>query len=138
MFKCLLFLALFIYNLVIYFLFVLYTVVWTVMSEIMPNRLRMKAVSVFLSVNWGSNLVIGLLTLTAIDELGGVKSSMDDDETAKAEKNGVAYLYFIFAMFTVMCLMFIHTYVPETKGKLPEMDGKQIYSIFVVIIFRYF
>ncbi len=86
------------------------------MSEIMPNRLRMKAVSLFLSVNWGFNLVIGLLTLTAIDGLGGVKSSMDDDETAAAEKNGVAYLYFVFAGFTALCLVFIHIYVPETKG----------------------
>lgn len=90
------------------------------MSEIMPTRLRMKAVSLFLSVNWGANLVIGLLTLTAIDGLGGVKDSMDDDETAAAEKNGVAYLYFIFAAFTVMCLFFLHIYVPETKGTTPD------------------
>jgi hypothetical protein len=91
-------------------------VVWTVMSEIMPTRLRNKAVSVFLSVNWGCNLIIGMLTLTAIDQLGGVTNSMDDDETASAEKNGVAYLYFIFAGFTVACLLFLHIYVPETKG----------------------
>jgi hypothetical protein len=96
------------------------TVTWTVMSEIMPTRLRMKAVSLFLSVNWGANLVIGLLTLTAIDGLGGVKKSMDDDEVASAEKNGVAYLYFIFAAFTVMCLLFMHACVPETKGTTPE------------------
>lgn len=86
------------------------------MSEIMPTRLRMKAVSLFLSVNWGCNLIIGLLTLTAIDGLGGVTKSMDDDETASAEKNGVAYLYFIFAGFTAICLAFIHICVPETKG----------------------
>lgn len=86
------------------------------MSEIMPNRLRMKAVSLFLSVNWGANLIIGLLTLTAIDGLGGVTSSMDDDETATAEKSGVAYLYLVFAAFTVACLVFIQLYVPETKG----------------------
>jgi len=95
-------------------------VCWTVMSEIMPNRLRIKAVSLFLSVNWGSNLIIGLLTLTAIDGLGGVKSSMDDDETAVAEKKGVAYLYLIFAAFTVVALVFMHAYVPETKGTRPE------------------
>jgi hypothetical protein len=99
-------------------MFLLRAVVWTVMSEIMPTRLRMKAVSLFLSVNWGANLIIGLLTLTAIDGLGGVTKSMDDDEVAEAEKNGVAYLYFIFAAFTAMCLAFIQIYVPETKGTL--------------------
>jgi len=54
----------------------------------MPTRLRIKAVSLFLSVNWGANLVIGLLTLVAIDGLGGVSSHMDDEETADAQKKG--------------------------------------------------
>jgi hypothetical protein len=54
----------------------------------MPTRLRIKAVSLFLSVNWGANLVIGLLTLLAIDGLGGVSSHMDDEETADAQKKG--------------------------------------------------
>ena len=94
------------------------TVVWTVMSEIMPNRLRTKAVSLFISVNWGCNLIIGLLTLTAIDGLGGVKSNMSDSDKSAAEKNGVAYVYFVFTGFTVLGLVFIHLLVPETKGNL--------------------
>ena len=55
----------------------------------MPTRLRIKAVSLFLSVNWGANLVIGLLTLVAIDGLGGVSSHMDDEETEDAQKKGM-------------------------------------------------
>ena len=55
----------------------------------MPTRLRIKAVSLFLSVNWGANLIIGLLTLIAIDGLGGVSSHMDDEETADAQKKGM-------------------------------------------------
>jgi hypothetical protein len=71
------------------------------MSEIMSTRMRTKAFSLFVSINWGCNLVIGVLTLpgegiclfcndnivmmmcyfaAAIDLLGGTKSSMDDDE----------------------------------------------------------
>mmetsp|Transcript_13619 Transcript_13619/g.29914 ORF Transcript_13619/g.29914 Transcript_13619/m.29914 type:complete len:539 (-) Transcript_13619:2377-3993(-) len=95
-------------------------VVWSVLSEIMPTRLRVKAISLFLSFNWGSNLIIGLLTLTAIDELGGVENSMDDDETADAQKKGVAYMYFIFASITALSLVFMHFFVPETKGKTVE------------------
>lgn len=99
-------------------------VVWVVMSEIMPNRERVKAVSLFLSINWGSNLIVGLLTLSAIDALGGVKSSMDDDESSEAQKVGVAYVYFIFAGVTFCCLAFLHLVVPETKGKtLEELTG---------------
>lgn len=91
--------------------------VWTVMVEAMPTRVRMKALTLFLSVNWAGNLVISLLTLTAIDGLGGVKHSMDDDAQEDAQKKGVALLYFIFASMTVCALLFIHFVVPETKGK---------------------
>lgn len=90
------------------------------MSEIMPTRLRSKAFSLFVSLNWGCNLLIGLLTLSAIDGLGGVKSSMDDDEQSDAEKRGVAILYFIFGIISVLSLGFIQTTVPETRGKTPE------------------
>ena len=45
---------------------------------------------------------------------------MTDDETASAEKVGVAILYFIFGIISVVGLIFIYFYVPETKGKTPE------------------
>jgi hypothetical protein len=88
------------------------------MSEIMPTRLRIKAVSLFMSINWGCNLIIGLLSLTAINDLGGVKNGMTDDETADAQKKGVAALYYIFAGITVASLVFFHLIVPETKGNV--------------------
>eukprot|EP01038_Epipyxis_sp_PR26KG_P009278 gene9278-12500_t len=95
-------------------------VVWVLMSEIMPTRLRVKAMSLFLSINWASNLLVGLVTLTAIDSLGGVKNDMTDDQTKDAQKVGVADLYFLFAGFTLFAIFFISVYVPETKGKNPE------------------
>eukprot|EP01039_Chlorochromonas_danica_P003073 gene3073-3356_t len=104
-------------------------VVWSVMSEIMPMRVRMKAVSLFMQMNWCSNLLISLLTLIAINGLGEVKSSMDDDEEADAQKKGVAYLYFIFAGITAVTLVFVVTYVPETKGMNPEEEYNQKHEI---------
>ena len=74
----------------------------------------------FVSFNWGFSLLIGLLTLTAINGLGGVKASMDDDETQNAQKNGVGILYAIFVVINVIALLFIYIIVPETKGKTPE------------------
>jgi len=103
-------------------------VCWTITSEIMPTRQRIKAVSLFLSINWGCNLVIGLLTLTAIDSLGGVHSGMDDDAQNAAEKKGVGYLYLIFAVITACSLIFIHLIVPETKGKSPDQLNKPLLS----------
>ena len=79
----------------------------------------MKAVSLFMSINWGTNLVIGLLTLTAIDGMGDVDESADDDEViANRQKRGVAFLYFVFAFITFTGVIFVHFYVPETKGNL--------------------
>ena len=65
-------------------------------------------------------ILVALLTLTAIDGLGGYRSSMDDDAQLQAQKLGVAILYFIFAIITVLSLIFIIVVVPETKGKTPE------------------
>eukprot|EP01036_Dinobryon_divergens_P025085 gene25085-33600_t len=93
--------------------------------KIMSTRLRSKAMSLFLSINWACNLLIGFLTLTAINDLGGVQSDMTDDQTAAAEKKGVAYLYFIFAGFTVLAIAFIHIFVPETKGGMTPGDIQQ-------------
>ena len=94
---------------------------WVIMSEMMPTRIRTKAYGLFLSVNWFWNLSIGLLTLTAIDGMGGVTDDMDDDDSiADKEKSGVAYLYFMFAALTAVSITFIYYIVPETKGKTPE------------------
>ena len=81
------------------------------MSEIMTTRLRTKAFGLFVSINWGCNLLIGVLTLpgdtvymcdirivdeggdyiillsgAAIDMLGGTRSDMDDDEVPFAHE----------------------------------------------------
>jgi SP family galactose:H+ symporter-like MFS transporter len=39
---------------------------WVVLSEIMSTHLRSKAFGLFVSINWGCNLVIGLTTLTGM------------------------------------------------------------------------
>lgn len=102
---------------------------WTVISEIMPTRPRVKAVSLFMSINWGANLMIGLLTLTAINGLGGVKSGMDDDAQSKAETKGVGYLYLIFGILTACAFSFVYFLVPETKGKSPGQLGKPLLNV---------
>jgi MFS family permease len=48
-------------------------VVWVLMSEILPTKLRAKAMSLFLSINWFFNFLIGFLTLSAINGLGNVE-----------------------------------------------------------------
>ena len=65
-------------------------------------------------------IIIGLLTLTAINGLGGVNDRMDDDAEVRHEKLGCSILYFILACITFLSLLFIHYYVPETKEQTHE------------------
>jgi Sugar (and other) transporter len=68
---------------------------------------RSKAFGLFVSVNWGSNLIISSLTLTAIELLGGGAV-------------GVAYLYLIFAAISACAVAFVHACVHETMGRSLE------------------
>lgn len=95
-------------------------VIWVMMSELMRNRTRGKAVSIFLSINWASNFVIGMTSLVLVDAFGDVESNMDDDELNDARRNGVAYLYYLFAGITFLSVLVTYHFVPETKGKKPE------------------
>lgn len=95
-------------------------VMWVVMCEVMDQRVRSKAFGLFISINWGINLLIGLLTLSAIDELGGVKRGMTDEDKAVAEKKGVAWLFVVFGALCLLSQIFIVLIVPETKGRSPS------------------
>jgi sugar porter (SP) family MFS transporter len=95
-------------------------VVWPMLSELMRTRVRGKAVSLFLAVNWGSNFIVAMCTLLAIDALGNVTDNMTDEESSAAKKRGVGYLYLIFSVVTFFSTIYIALRVPETKGKSPE------------------
>ena len=52
---------------------------------------------------------------------------MDDDTEVKHEKLGCSILYFILACITFLSLIFIHYFLPETKGQSHE-KMMQLYS----------
>lgn len=87
-------------------------VTWVIMAEILPNRVRSKAMSVMIAVSWASNLLISQFTLTVIEALGSSAGGSEDDQ----QKQGVAYLFGIFGAIVFCCLIFFATMVPETKG----------------------
>lgn len=95
-------------------------VCWVMMCELVPTRSRSKAMSLFLFINWIGNFFIGLFSLDVIEGLGNANDSMSDDELQAAEKKGVAYMYLIFAFFTLLACIYIYKEVPETKGRKPE------------------
>lgn len=96
---------------------------WIYLAEIVPSRIRAKAFSIFTAINWGSNLFIGLFTLTAIDSMG-VRLLPGAESDREQQKAGVAGLYAVFAFVCIVCVGFISVFVKETMGKsLEELNS---------------
>ena len=87
---------------IISFAFSLGPVVWTVINEIFPGRVRGRAVAVATAVNWGSAFLVSEFFLTLVDAIG---------ESAT---------FFLFAFFCVVGGIWIYRRVPETKGRSLE------------------
>lgn len=84
------------------FAFSLGPVVWTVINEIFPNRVRGRAVAVATAVNWGSAWLVSQFFLTLIDSIGNSAT------------------FYLFGGFSVLAYIWIWKTVPETKGRSLE------------------
>jgi SP family arabinose:H+ symporter-like MFS transporter len=80
-------------------------VTWVVISEIFPNKLRSKAMSVAIVSLWLTNFFVILTFPVILNRLGG----------------GAAFL--IFDIMCILLILFVFLKVPETKGKsLEELE----------------
>jgi len=86
-------------------------VTWVLLSEIFPNKVRSQAMSIAVAAQWLFNALVA-------NSFPIVNGSKLNTETY----NG-ALPYFIFAILSVVTIVFVWKYVPETKGKtLEEME----------------
>lgn len=87
-------------------------VVWVVLSEMFPNRIRSLAMSVAVAVQWGANYVVSQLFPVVTG------SDINNNEFW----NG-SLPYFIFVIFILFIMFFTYRFIPETKGKsLEELE----------------
>ncbi len=84
------------------FAFSLGPVVWTVINEIFPSRIRGRGVALATAVNWFSAWAVSQFFLTIVDAIG----------------EGTTFL--LFAAFSATAFVWIGRKVPETKGKTLE------------------
>ena len=84
------------------FAFSMGPVVWTIISEIYPNRVRGRAVAVATAFNWLAAFLVAQFFLTFVEVLG---------------ESGT---FLIFAVLCVVSFIFVDRYVPETKGRTLE------------------
>jgi SP family xylose:H+ symportor-like MFS transporter len=83
-------------------------VVWVVLSEIFPNRVRSFAMAIAVGAQWLFNGIVA--TSFPI---------INRSELNEQQFNG-ALPYFIFAFFCVIAFVFVSRFMPETKGKTLE------------------
>jgi SP family xylose:H+ symportor-like MFS transporter len=87
-------------------------VVWVLLSEIFPNRVRGLALSIAVFIQWVANFVVSQ-TFPMLTENTYLKQTF----------NG-AFPFWLFAFFCISAFLFVWKLVPETKSKtLEEMDA---------------
>lgn len=84
------------------FAFSMGPVVWTIISEIYPNRVRGRAIAVATAFNWLAAFFVAQFFLSFVDAIGQSATFM------------------IFAILCIVSIVFVHRYVPETKGRSLE------------------
>jgi sugar porter (SP) family MFS transporter len=82
-------------------------VVWVLISELFPNRIRSYAVAIATFMLWAANFVV---TLTFPYLLGHLKG----------------WCFVIYGAMCVLCLLFVAKYLRETKGKTLEQIETEI------------
>lgn len=83
-------------------------VVWVVLSEMFPNRVRSLAMAIAVGAQWLFNGIVA-----------NAFPIINRSEINEQQFNG-ALPYFIFAFFCVIAFVFVWRYMPETKGKTLE------------------
>jgi sugar porter (SP) family MFS transporter len=84
------------------FAFSMGPVVWTLISEIYPNRVRGRAIAVATAFNWFSAFLVAQFFLSIVDAIG--------ESTT----------FFVFSLLCVVTYVFVWRFVPETKGRSLE------------------
>ncbi len=87
---------------IVSFAFSLGPVVWTVINEIFPGRIRGRGVALATAVNWGAAFVVSQCFLSLVEAMGN------------------AFTFWLFAVFCGIGWIWIYVMVPETKGQSLE------------------
>ena len=84
------------------FAFSLGPITWTMISEIYPNRVRGKAVSLATAVNWGAAFLVTQFFLSIVNAIGE------------------ATTVFLFSSLCIVAFVWAYVRVPETRGRSLE------------------
>ncbi|MGB5666199.1 MAG: sugar porter family MFS transporter [Maribacter sp.] len=92
-------------------------IVWVLLSEIFPNKIRSTAMAVAVAGQWLANYFVSQ-SFPMVVESDANRLIMDGGTWNNALP------YFLFSGFIVIIILFVWKYIPETKGKtLEEMEA---------------
>jgi sugar porter (SP) family MFS transporter len=83
-------------------------VMWVIISEIYPNRIKGLAMSFSTAISW-------LCTFLTVYFAPVIQGAL-----------GLEYLFGIFGVFSIIALIFVKIWIPETKGKSLEQIEKEL------------
>ncbi len=91
-------------------------IVWVLLSEIFPNKIRSAAMAIAVAAQWMANYFVSQSFPVIVES-----------EVNKLQIDGGVWNnslpYFIFSGFIVLIILFVWKFIPETKGKtLEEME----------------
>ena len=86
-------------------------ITWVLLSEIFPNKIRGRALSIAVAVQWIVNFLVSWTF------------PMMDKNTYLTENFNHGFAYWIYGAMSLLALFFVLKFIPETKGKtLEEME----------------
>jgi MFS transporter, SP family, xylose:H+ symportor len=87
-------------------------IVWVLLSEIFPNKIRSLALAISVFIQWVANFIVTQFFPTLVE-----------NQWLKTQFNG-AFPFYLFAIICLISFLFVWKLVPETKNKtLEEMDS---------------
>ncbi len=99
---------LFIMGYLAFFALSLGPIIWVLIGEIFPNRLRSHAISLAVFCLWGANFVVSFTFPILLKWLHG------------------GFTFLIYAVMCVLCMAFVYKYLTETKGKSLEQIENEL------------
>lgn len=87
-------------------------VVWVLLSEIFPNSIRSKALSIAVFAQWAANFVVSQTF-----------PMMNDPQSSVYQTFNGGFPFWLYGVMGIFTIYFIYKWVPETKGKsLEELE----------------
>jgi len=95
---------------------------FVIITEIVPFRIRSKAMSLFLSCNWMLNLLLSLFSLSMIDFFGKLFKQYPENER---QKYGVGMVFALFGIICLFSLLFIGIFSSEIQASSGEITVRR-------------